>query len=99
MTTLVDHFFFNVDLHLQAVHHDPLCDVESCSSLCCVGVRLPRRVTGSCSATQAMVTKVMSQAQLKALGKSAAKVIAGPPQRDHRGVRMKMNVKHCIFIV
>lgn len=65
----------------------------------CVGVRLPRCVTGSCSATEAMVTKVMSQAQLKALDKCAANVVAGLPQQDHGGVRMKMNVKHCIFIL
>lgn len=43
----------------QVTHRkDPVGDVDMCNSLSCAGVRMLKRVTGNCSVTQTVATKL-----------------------------------------
>lgn len=54
-----------------------LCDVELQSLLCCIGVRSPRDMIGSCSVMQSAATKKLNLSQFL-------------PQQDHKGSHCSM---------
>lgn len=60
--------------HSRRFFSSELKNVKLCSSLCCVGVRLPRRVIGSCSMMRIVAAAMLRQAQYRTLDKSAVKL-------------------------